>query len=309
MWGSIISGLLGAAGSYQAQKKLGQAGDKMFSAGDQAWERGQYKPYGVTTGAGSATFEDGQAKFDLDPRYQQQQDQMFGLGSSALQAAGGDYDQLAGQMYDRQRALGAGSRAGEAQALGESMFGSGTQGLRVSGEALGAGAGTDKFSPQGYGFAQAFAQQDAADRANAFGQAQMQRERDIGIGSSMFGQGQAIDQLGLGMLGLGGDLGSQQASADSNAMQNLINAYGQGAGFMGRRGQSMAGGFQGLGSSLGGFSGGGSGAFSNPAARLGNYSSFGGNSYNPTTFGSKFSKYGTAASFANPEYADVGGYY
>jgi hypothetical protein len=188
------------------------------------------------------------------------------------------------------------------------MFGSGTQGLRVAGEALGAGAGAGKLSPQGYGFAQAFAQQDAADRANAFNQAQMQRERDIGIGSSMFSQGQAIDQLGLGMLGLGGDLGSQQASAHSNAMQNLINAYGQGAGFMGRRGQSMAGGLQGLGGSLGGL-GGGSGAFSNPAARLDNYSSFGGSSYNPTTFGSKFSKYGTAASFANPEYADVGGYY
>ena len=113
MW-NLLPSLLGAVGSYQAQKKLGQAGDKMFSAGDQAWDRGQYKPYGVTTGAGAASFEDGQAKFDLDPRYRQQQDQMFGLGSSALQAAGGDYDQLAGQMYDRQRALGTANRAAEA---------------------------------------------------------------------------------------------------------------------------------------------------------------------------------------------------
>ena len=250
MW-NLLPSLLGAVGSYQAQKKLGQAGDKMFSAGDQAWERGQYKPYGVTTGAGSASFEDGQAKFDLDPRYQQQQDQMFGLGQSALQAAGGDYDQLAGQMYDRQRALGASSRAAEAQALGESMFGSGTQGLRVAGEALGAGAGAGKLSPQGYGFAQAFAQQDAADRANAFNQAQMQKERDVNLGLGMFSQGQAMDQLGLGMLGLGGDLGSQQASAHTNAMQNLINAYGSGANLMARRGQSIAGGLQGLGGSLG----------------------------------------------------------
>jgi hypothetical protein len=300
MW-NLLPSLLGAVGSYQAQKKLGQAGDKMFSAGDQAWDRGQYKPYGVSTGFGSTSYEDGAAKFNLDDRYRGQQDQMFGLGSSALQAAGGDYDQLAGQMYDRQRALGTANRSAEAQALGESMFGSGTQGLRVAGEALGAGTGAGKLSPQGYGFAQAFAQQDAADRANAFNQAQMQRERDIGIGSSMFSQGQGIDQLGMGMLGLGGELGQMRSAANNQAMGNLISSYGAGADLMARRGQAMAGGLQGLGGSLGG---------QGSSGRGGNYSNFGNTAfYAPQAAGIENTRYGNAASFANPEYSDVAGYY
>ena len=45
--------------------------------------------------------------------------------------------------------------------LGESMFGTGSGGLRMGAESLGAGGG-GMMSPQGYGFAQAFAQQDAA---------------------------------------------------------------------------------------------------------------------------------------------------
>jgi hypothetical protein len=80
----------------------------------------------------------------------------------------------------------------------------------------------------------------------------MQRERDIGIGSSMFSQGQGIDQLGMGMLGLGGELGQMRSAANSAAMQNLIQSYGTGAGLMAARGRSMAGGLQGLGGSLGG---------------------------------------------------------
>ena len=250
-WLQLGQAALGAFGSYQAQKKLGQAGDKMFSAGDDAWERGQYKPYGVSTGFGNTSYEDGEAKFNLDDRYQGQQDQLFGLGGAALSAAGGDYDQMAQDMYQRQRDIGAGGRQAEAQALGESMFGSGTRGLRVAGEALGAGTDTGKFSPQGYGFAQAFAQQDSADRANAFNQAQLQRERELNIGTNMLGAGQGIDQLGMGMLGLGGELGSMRSNANNTAMSNLLQGYGTGAGLMADRGRAQAGGFHGLGSSLG----------------------------------------------------------
>ena len=90
MW-QLLAGqaLLGAAGSYQAQKKLGQAQDSMRQAGDRAWDRGQYKPYGITSGAGTASFNDGQASYSMDPRYQAQQNQMFGLGTDALNRASG----------------------------------------------------------------------------------------------------------------------------------------------------------------------------------------------------------------------------
>ena len=268
MLGSLVSAGLGLLGSYQAQRKLGEAQDSMREAGDKAFKEGQYKPYGITSGSGTASFNNGQASFAMDPRYQAQQNQMFGLGTSALDRAGGSYDDLANDMYNRQRNIGAGAREGEAQRLGESMFGSGTSGLRVSGEALGAGGGAGMLSPDGYGFAQAFAQQDAMDRNNAFAQAQQQRAADIAVGTGMFSQGQAMDDNALAMIGTGGQLGAQQSAANNAAMGNYMSGYGKAADFTARRGQSMAGGLTGLGSSLGSFSGmgGNSSGFSNPYA-------------------------------------------
>jgi len=247
---AAVQGLIGLAGSNQAQKKLGEAGDKMFEAGDKAYGAGTYKPYGVTSGIGSTSFEDGQASFELDPRYQAQQDQMMGLGSAAFGAAGGDYNQLADQFYNQQRELGAGSRNAEAMQLGESMFGTGRGGLQMGAESLGA-AGGGMMSPDGYGFAQAFAQQDSEDRYNAFDRAQGQRLRDLDVGTGMLNASQGLDRAGMEQQQLGGMLGNYRSSANNAAGNNLINAYGQGAGFMARRGQSMAGGMQGLGSSMG----------------------------------------------------------
>tara|TARA_R110002167_G_scaffold1323_1_gene5823 strand:- start:44 stop:892 length:849 start_codon:yes stop_codon:yes gene_type:complete len=270
MW-QLLAGqaLLGAAGSYQAQKKLGQAQDSMRQAGDRSWDRGQYKPYGITSGAGTASFNDGQASYSMDPRYQAQQNQMFGLGTSALNRASGSYDDLATQMYDRQRNIGAGGRERDAQALGERMFGSGTSGLRVSGASLGAND-SQMYSPQGLEFAQAFAQQDAIDRNSAFSQAQSQRAADLAIGQGMFTQGQGMDANALAMIGAGGTLGAQQSAANNAAMNNYMGGYEQAAGYQARRGQAIAGGFQGLGGSLGNFSslGGGGGA----------------NAYNPSSY-------------------------
>ena len=247
MWGQIAGAVLGGIGSYQAQRKLGEAQDSMRQAGDAAWDRGQYKPYGVTSGAGTASFNNGQASYSMDPRYRAQQEQMFGLGTAALNRAGGSYDDLATQMYNRQRDIGAGSRTGEAQRLGERMFGSGTSGLRVSGEALGAGAGSGMMSPDGYGFAQAFAQQDAMDRNNAFAQAQAQRMSDINMGQSMFTQGQGMDANALAMMELGGMFGQQRSAANNTAMANYMGGYKEAAGYTKDRGEAQAGGIIGLG--------------------------------------------------------------
>ena len=250
--GGVVQGGLGAAGSYVNQKKLGEAADSLRGAGDRAYAGGQYRPYGVTSGAGTASFNDGRASYTMDPRYQAQQNQMFGLGTSALERAGGSYDDLATQMYDRQRAIGADRRGSEAQALGERMFGSGTRGLRVSGDALGMGEGSGMFNPQALGFSQAYAQQDSIDRNNAFAQAQAQRQSDINLGQSMFSQGQGMDANAMAMLGLGGDLGQQRANAANQAGSNYVNAYGRAGDFYAKQGQAQAGGYQGLGTSLGG---------------------------------------------------------
>lgn len=250
LFGMIASTLLGGAGAYQQQRKYGEAQDRMSDAADRAAREGKYKPFGVTSGAGSASFKDGNASYSMDPRYRAQQEQMFGLGTDALNRAGGNYDDMASDMYNRQRNLGADSRMAEATQLGNRMFGAGTQGLRVGGEALGGSADSGMMSPDGYGFARAYEQQKSMDRSNAFEQAQRQREREIAIGQGMFSQGQGMDANAMAMIGLGGDLGSQQSAANNAAMNNYLSGQSAAAGYTKMRGDSQAGGLIGLGNGL-----------------------------------------------------------
>jgi len=250
LFGMIASTLLGGVGAYQQQRKYGEAQDRMSNAADRAAREGKYKPFGVTSGAGSASFKDGNASYSMDPRYQAQQDQMFGLGTDALNRAGGNYDDMASDMYNRQRSLGADSRMAEATQLGNRMFGAGTQGLRVGGESLGGSADSGMMSPDGYGFARAYEQQDSMDRSNSFEQAQRQREREIAIGQGMFSQGQGMDANAMAMIGLGGDLGSRQSAANNEAMKNYLSGQSAAAGYTKMRGDAQAGGIMGLGSGL-----------------------------------------------------------
>ena len=274
LFGMIASTLLGGVGAYQQQRKYGEAQDRMSNAADRAAREGKYKPFGVTSGAGSASFKDGNASYSMDPRYQAQQDQMFGLGTDALNRAGGNYDDMASDMYNRQRNLGADSRLAEATQLGNRMFGAGTQGLRVGGEALGGSADSGMMSPDGYGFARAYEQQKSMDRSNAFEQAQRQREREIAIGQGMFSQGQGMDANAMAMIGLGGDLGSQQSAANNAAMNNYLSGQSAAAGYTKMRGDSQAGGLMGLGNGLNSMMSGGD---EGPISR--------GGSSNPYSFG------------------------
>lgn len=247
----FLAPFLSAAGAYQAQKALGQASDSMKASGDKAFAEGQYKPYGVTTGAGSATFDGNQANYEMSPEYQRQQQTMFGLGNAALARAGGSYEDYANALYDQQRSLGAGSREAEAIKLQGLLKGSGMQGLQVSGQGLGAGQGSGMFNPQSLGFARAFAEQDAADRFNATQAADARRMQDMQMGQGMLSMGQGMDSAGLVPMELGSNIAAQQSAANNQAMTNYINAYGNAANLTARRGQSIAGGLQGLSGSLG----------------------------------------------------------
>jgi hypothetical protein len=255
MWPQLLAAGLSAVGAYQAQKKLGQASDSLQGAGQKAFAEGQYKPYGVTTGAGTGSFKDGKASFEMSPEYQRQQDTMFGVGSDAfarMQRGYGDYSE---DLYQQQRALGADARQAEAIQLGNLMKGSGMGGLKVSGQALGAGESSGMFNPQALEFSRAFAEQDARDRLMATQAADARMAQDYSMGSGMFSQGQGMDAAALANLSLGGQLGSQQSAANNAAMNNYVNAYTNAAGLTARRGQSIAGGFSALGSGLGSFGG------------------------------------------------------
>lgn len=250
MWPQIISGVLGAVGSYQAQKKLGQASDSLQAAGRKAFEEGQYRPYGVTTGAGSTVFGDGQASYQMSPEYQQQQQTLFGLGSDAMARAQRGYGDYAEDLYQQQRDLGADSRQAEAIKLRSLLKGSGMGGLQVSGQGLGAGEGSGMFNPQSLEFSRAFAEQDARDRFAATQAADARMLRDIELGSGMFSQGQGMDQAALDAINLGSNLGAQQSAANTAAMTNYLSGYGGAAESTAARGRSIAGGLQGIGTGI-----------------------------------------------------------
>lgn len=246
----LASGLLGAVGGNKAAQGAQAASKLQQEAANKAYEGGLYKPYGVTSGLGTASFsDDGQSSFSLDPRYQAQQNQMLGLGASAFGQAAGDYDQLADEYYNRQRALGAGSRDAEAIALRNRMFGEGNTGLRVGSEALGLGSG-GMLSPAGAEFAQAFAAQDSQDRYNAMQASQAQRQADIGIGQSMLSNAMGLDQAGLAQQELGGMFGNYRSSAANAAGGNLVSGMGGAAGSTGEAGLARSGQWTGLGESL-----------------------------------------------------------
>ena len=108
------------------------------------------------------------------------------------------------------------------------------------------------LSPQGYGFAQAFAQQDAADRYNAFDRAQQQRQTDIGIGQSMLNSSQGLDNMGLQQQELGGMFGNYAANAANAAGSNLVSGMSGAAGNLQDAGMAKSGGWTGIGNALGG---------------------------------------------------------
>jgi hypothetical protein len=135
--------------------------------------------------------------------------------------------------------------------LGESMFGTGSSGLRMGAESLGAGGG-GLMSPEGYGFAQAFAQQDAADRYNAFDRAQQQRQTDIGIGQNMLNSATGLDQMGMDQQAMGGLFGNYAANAANSAGNNLVQGMSGAAGNTYDAGMAKSGGYIGTGNAING---------------------------------------------------------
>jgi hypothetical protein len=311
MWGQIASAALGAYGAHQAAKAAGQAKEDMQGAGNKAFDSGTYKPYGVTSGFGKSSFDGQNTSFAMDPRYQQQQSKMLGLGNQAYDAAGGDYNQLANNYFNQSRQLGAGDRLAEAGALGGSMFGTGRTGLQGSNESLGLlGEGTS--SPDGSGYFANYEKQLSNDRFMSQQYAQAQRERDLTIGNNMMNQSMSFDRFGLDQGMMGAEMGQYRSQANNTAGGNLLLGYGAGAKAGQNQGMARAGGMIGLGNALGDWKsgGGGDGAFSNPMARMSNYNNFSNpNYYTPQEQGTAFTKYGNTASFSNPKYSDVGGYY
>lgn len=226
----------------------------------QAQQAPGFTPYGVTTGYGTSTFDTANktAGYTLTPEMQAFRDKYYGAATAAMptagqtayanqvrdygqgvfnQAAGMNTDQMTQDYYNKQLALLQPGRAQESSNLSDQMFGTGRTGLGVS-------MGQGYVNPQQYALAQAREQANAGlaltaeDRARNIQNNQLAQGMNYyGLGTSMatspydtanqlFGYGSNIENLGMGALNTGSNIGTNSAQAGAQAAQ-INNAGNQ----------------------------------------------------------------------------------
>jgi hypothetical protein len=250
-------------GGRKASKEASRAADAQMAAGREAAELAKFKPYSITSGFGSSTFDTDKntATYDLDPRLAAYRDQLYGLNEQGMAGINLDTQQNAQDYYNSQQGLLAGGRGAEDIALRQQQLNSGRIGLGVSGAAMGAGAGTGYVNPEQYQRDLARGQVDASMAANADQIARQQLDQDIARSTGLFNTGAGVEQLGQSTLTMGADIGNKQAAAGANAGRSLLD------GGMAAAQSNLAGGlnkanmYQTAGNAFGGmFSGAGGGS-------------------------------------------------
>ena len=229
-WGKenkdLLTGLAGAGASiyssYAANQAAKNTADAALATANAAAKAGEFKPYSVTTGLGSSYFdpETAQAGYILDPALQAWRDQYM---QSAAQAMPTSFDTTANaqQYYNEMQQMMAPARQQENLAMQQDLFGSGRLGMRLAGEA--AGAGTGMVQPDVFGMNQARSQADMALAQQARAQAQTELDQAITRGSGLLQSGLGIEQLGMTPLEMGATLGGYGTSAGSTQANALLS--------------------------------------------------------------------------------------
>lgn len=224
-------GFQGAQTASQAQLAAARAGaNAQIQASKIAAEAARFRPYSITTGFGTSSFDTkkDKATYTLDPRLAAFRDQYYAGATDVLgQMQGYDPAAMARTVYGEQQALLDPSRQAENEALRAAQLSSGRIGLGLTGSAVGAGTG-GMLNPQQFSLDRARAQADAqmAFNSREYGQAEL--DRLIGRGTGLMNTGFGIEELGMKSLTMGLDAGSKAGVSGANQAQALL-AGGQGA--------------------------------------------------------------------------------
>lgn len=215
--------LLGSLwGQSQASDAAQQSATDLMNLTNAATEMSKFTPYGVTTGFGSSWFdtEKQQAGYQLDPALAAYRDKLLLMGTSALPSTM-DTAAAGQQYYDEIQAMMQPARQQEQQQLQQNLFGSGRLGMRLAGDAAGAGSG-GMYQPDvlGYNKAQELANQQLAMQARQ--QAQNELDASINRGTGLWQTGLGIEQLGMTPLSLGAEIGGRATSAGASAANQLL---------------------------------------------------------------------------------------
>ena len=257
--GDIVGAVIGGNATKRAAQTAANAQTESARI---AADAAKFRPYSITSGFGSSSFDTDKntATYDLDPQLAAYRDQLYGLSQQGMGGINLDTQQNAQDYYNQQQGLLSGGRGAEDIALRQQQLGSGRIGLGLSGEAMGAGAGTGYVNPEQYQRDLARGQVDASMAANADQVARQQLDQDIARSTGLFNTGAGVEQLGQSTLTMGADIGNKQAAAGANAGRSLLE------GGMAAAQSNLAGGlnkanmYGNLGNAVGGmFSGAGGG--------------------------------------------------
>lgn len=209
----------------QASRAASQAADAQLRSAEMAAEAARFRPYSITSGFGRSFFdtEKQTAGYELDPRLQAFRDQLYGLSSETLGQLSGTTPEAEAQRYvEQQMGLLQPTRQAEDIAARQAALGSGRIGLGVTPSAVGAGDASGLVNPD------EFARQLARERINAqiaaegtqYGQNII--DKLISRGTGLFSSGAGVEQLGMGTLTTGGDIGKAGVQAGAAQAQSLL---------------------------------------------------------------------------------------
>lgn len=215
---SLLSGMM-------ASDSASQAANAQLEAGRMAAEAAKFRPYGITSGFGTSYFnpETQTAGYTLDPRLQAFRDQLYGLSSSTLGQLAGTTPEAEAQKYvQQQMGLLSGTRQAEDIAARQAALGTGRIGLGVTPASVGAGDAGGLVNPDEY------ARQLARERINAqiaaegtqYGQNII--DKLISRGTGLFSSGAGVEQLGMGALTTGADIGKAGVMSGGQQAQSLL---------------------------------------------------------------------------------------
>jgi hypothetical protein len=214
-----------AAGKSQ-QEAANIAANAQIETGKIAAEAARFRPYSITTGFGSSSFDTAKdtGTYTLDPRLAAFRDQYYGGAQDVLnQQQGFDPLEMARQVYGEQQGLMQPGRQAEDVALRQAMLSSGRIGLGVSGGAAGAGA-DGMLNPEQFSLDRARALADAQLAANSRDYGQQYLDTLISRGQGLLTYGTGLESLGMGSMTAGLEAGAKSAQSQANQAQALLSS-------------------------------------------------------------------------------------
>jgi hypothetical protein len=221
--GSALGGLFGGNAAKRAAEENARAN---LESTKLAVDAAKFRPYAVTTGFGSSLFntDDQTAGYTLDSRLQALRDQYYGLGEQALGGIELDPTKAANDLYNRVMETTEGSRLARDIKLRADQLAGGRVGYGISPEAVGAGAGTGgMINPERYTNTLADAVANRKLALEAIGQSQADIDRGIARGSGLLQSGFGVENLGMGALAMGADIGNRAQVSGANQAQALLS--------------------------------------------------------------------------------------